>query len=107
MTNPRSWLRPRFSLRVLLLAVTAFAIGFPIWYRWPYEERPPFIGARDVVITWQRQWGGGRVGIQRIYFGDDSVFTYTLRNDMGQKHGPCTLDDRNGCRTLGQYFDDE
>jgi len=25
------------SLRLLLLAFTAFAIGFPIWYRWPYE----------------------------------------------------------------------
>ena len=26
----RKWLRPRFSLRLLMLAVTAFAIGFGI-----------------------------------------------------------------------------
>ena len=38
-TAPRRWpLRPRFSLRLLLLGVTAFAVGFPIWYRWPYVE---------------------------------------------------------------------
>jgi hypothetical protein len=36
---PHRWLpRPQFSLRLLLLAVTTFAIGFPIWYRWPIEE---------------------------------------------------------------------
>src|SRR5262245_8824939 len=28
----------RFSLRLLLAAFTAFAVGFPIWYRWPYQE---------------------------------------------------------------------
>jgi len=30
-------LRLQFSLRLLMLALTAFAIGFPIWYRWPYQ----------------------------------------------------------------------
>jgi hypothetical protein len=29
----------RYSLRVLLLGLTAFAIGFPVWYRRPYEEQ--------------------------------------------------------------------
>lgn len=68
----RSWLRPRFSLRMLLLAFTGFAIGFPIWYRWPYRESelkyPGRNGVPDktkpayarVVTTWQRDWGGGR-----------------------------------------------
>jgi len=66
--KPRRW-RLQFSLRLLLLALTAFAIGFPIWYRWPYEETeyrypnddktlPP---EGSVVRTWQRTWGGGRV----------------------------------------------
>jgi hypothetical protein len=74
---------PRFSLRVLLLAVTAFAIGFPIWYRWPYEEEAGVTWAKDAagkddhsqppetrrVKTWQRQWGGGRLqhGEERYY----------------------------------------
>ena len=30
--------RLQFGLRMLLLGLTAFAIGFPIWYRWPFEE---------------------------------------------------------------------
>jgi hypothetical protein len=54
-----------------LLAVTAFAIGFPIWYRWPYDEvewYDPYTGGPATgtersrsVTTWQRTWGGGRV----------------------------------------------
>lgn len=69
----RRWLpRLRFSLRLLLLAVTAFAIGFPIWYRWPYRTEefhyhqtngkpdPSRLASRQ-LITWQRQWGGGKL----------------------------------------------
>src|SRR5262245_30760941 len=64
--------RLQFSLRVLLLAFTAFAVGFPIWYRWPYEDTelryPMKKGVPDktkpaqlrVVTTWQRTWGGGK-----------------------------------------------
>ncbi len=84
----------RFSLRVLLLAVTAFAIGFPIWYRWPYEEAEPWQGFSSVgpnsmyrVKTWQRQWGGGRLqhGEERIYIGDKLVEVYTYR--AGKRQG--------------------
>ena len=62
--RPRRW-RLQFSLRVLVLALTAFAIGFPIWYRWPYREATVHrdstgaVAARRIT-TWQRQWGGGR-----------------------------------------------
>src|SRR5438034_10302208 len=67
-----SALRPRatrlqFSLRLLLLAITAFAIGFPIWYRWPYQEvldeRDPLTRAvtSKRILNWQRQWGGDRL----------------------------------------------
>jgi hypothetical protein len=81
----------RFSLRVLLVAFTAFAIGFPIWYRWPYSEeelhywerngqpdrtRPPW--ARSVT-TWQRQWGGGR-----LKHGTATTYI-TNSKEMGQK----------------------
>ena len=56
MTQPaaepakRRWSpRLQFSLRVLLLAITAFAIGFPIWFRWPYRtERYPLRVTRRV-----------------------------------------------------------
>src|SRR5262245_11201972 len=70
--------RLQFSLRLLLLAFTAFAIGFPIWYRWPYtEEELRYPGKRDstgqwkqdttkpplrrIVRTFRRTWGGGKV----------------------------------------------
>jgi hypothetical protein len=106
MTNLRSWLRPRFSLRLLLLGVTAFAIGFPIWWRWPYQEQIP-TNAVDCVITWQRQWGGGRIGIMRTQVDAKAIHIETLRNDAWQKHGPCTYDDGEGKRSVGQYFDDE
>src|SRR5678815_1683618 len=62
--------RLQFSLRLLLLAFTAFAIGFPIWYRWPYEETEehdspdPFskgTTTQTITRTWRRTWGGGKV----------------------------------------------
>ncbi len=115
---PRRWLSPRFSLRVLLIAVTAFAIGFPIWHRWPYEEkqvtyaknaagqpdlsRPPVAWR---VITWQRQWGGGRQqhGQERYYVGGKLVELETHRD--GQLHGPFKrFSVREGAiRESGQY----
>jgi len=42
--------RLRFSLRLLLLSVTAFAIGFPIWYRWPYDEVESHYPERSVNV---------------------------------------------------------
>src|SRR5262245_32780733 len=51
--------RLQFSLRLLLLAITVFAIGFPAWYRWPYQETKGDARASRTT-TWQRQWGGGR-----------------------------------------------
>jgi hypothetical protein len=93
--TPRSWLRPRFSLRVLLLAVTAFAIGFPIWYRWPYEEveqlPSSFRGIPSVdekrATTWQRQWGGSRLkhGPERHLVNGKTQTETNYRE--GKKHG--------------------
>ena len=69
--KPRRW-RLQFSLRLLLLAFTGFAIGFPIWYRWPFEVtehnyRDPRTGGTttaptsSVTRTWRRNWGVGKV----------------------------------------------
>jgi hypothetical protein len=33
--RPRCWLSPRFSLKMLMLAVTAAAVGSAVWWRWP------------------------------------------------------------------------
>jgi hypothetical protein len=68
-------------------------VGFPLWYRWPYEEIEPFAspglmsnGSR--AITWQRQWGGGRVkhGPERLMFMGQTATLTTYQN--GRKHGP-------------------
>jgi hypothetical protein len=95
MTSPAQRRRlplPRFSLRMLLLAFTAVAIGFPVWYRWPYVEESDIweTGGRGVTerwaTTWQRKWGGGRWkhGAQTTYRKDGSkryVFHY-LRDEL-------------------------
>jgi len=118
----------RFSLRALMLAVTGFAIGFPIWYRWPYEEvevlpspvtSTPTIEKRRIT-TWQRQWGGGKQkqGPERDLLGGHTLSITTYRH--GRKHGPYvgyTLHAKfNGPAmhfvrsdeptTIGQYSDD-
>jgi hypothetical protein len=122
--TPRPWLRPRFGLRLLLLAFTAFAVGFPIWYRWPYEEREVAeagVSRVERITTWQRQWGGGRLkrGPERHTI-DGVIFRSTNYRD-GRKHGPhteYTLIDGADSRGLyvirsphptevGQYADDE
>jgi hypothetical protein len=92
-TSPphRQPLSLRFSLRALLLAFTAFAIGFPIWYRWPYEVQEPIRTSPNMyhTDTWQRQWGGGRLrhGPSRTLFGNQLVALRTYRNDILE--GPC------------------
>ena len=89
----------RYSLRMLLLALTAFAIGFPVWYRLPYEEstdplasaagRAPKV-SNKLVTTWQQQWGGGRLmhGPQVRYVNGKMFSKETYSN--GELHGPCT-----------------
>jgi len=107
--RPRA-LRLQFSLRLLLLAFTAFAVGFPIWYRWPYEETEEQRDSAGTVqfkriTTWQRQWGGQRLmhGEYRAISGD---LTTTSNFSRGRFHGPFTLRDKKGrFSTTGQYVD--
>jgi hypothetical protein len=118
--RPRRF-RLQFSLRLLLIAFTAFAIGFPIWYRWPYqevlEERDPVRGALMLkrITTWQRQWGGGR-----LLHGKSEVTQYwiifrssigsivtTTNYVAGRRNGPYTVrSDGPIPITTGQYVDD-
>jgi len=118
----RFWPRPRFSLRAFLLTFTAFAIGFPMWYRWPYEEvesrGKTNSSLEAVVTTWQRQWGGMRQkhGEERLTIDGVAYETTTYRN--GHKHGPyrryfLIANTANGivyrgelCH-VGQFFDDK
>lgn len=113
-TLPRRW-HLQFSLRLLLLALTAFAIAFPIGYRWPYEEeqlrsQPGATPIVKKITTWQRQWGGGRRkhGAERVVAGDKIIESVTYRGDS--KHGPMMRVTRRGSRVLvtitGRYEND-
>ena len=95
MTNFRSCLRPRFSLRLLLLGVTAFGVGFPVWYRMPYEERtdtstipgqPTSMIWETRITTWRREWGGTRVkhGKERVLWLGRPLKTVIYQN--GEPH---------------------
>jgi hypothetical protein len=106
--SSRRPLAVRSSLRMLLLALTAFAIGFPIWYRWPYEERvdePEYRNLADYwhAATWQRQWGGGRIRHGRQYIRWKGK---VMRSEMYQQdllHGPCEYHESIGSKETGQY----
>jgi hypothetical protein len=107
----------RFSLRILLVAVTLFAIGFPVWYRRPYEEvivqdfsGDPFAVSKKrlTTTTWQRQWGGGRFkhGVERVV-RDGKTSTLTTYHG-GRKHGPYQNHYNDGSLAMvGHYTDDE
>jgi hypothetical protein len=111
---------PRFSLRLLLAAVTAFAIGFPLWYRTPYTEeelvyrevngqpdkaRPPVM---RVVTLWKRNWGGKpyRHGESRVYRADGGIIgSSEYRRD--KRHGPKkSYRDDGSLQWIEDYADD-
>ena len=95
--------RPQYSLRVLVLLVTLFAIGFPIWYRWPYEiTEPPDGGPSTRTTTWQRQWGGGKLKHgPMINKQGPMTLTSVYRNDL--LHGPYVVKVRDRYVQRGQY----
>jgi hypothetical protein len=109
-SSPRRPLAVRYSLRMLLLALTAFAIGFPIWYRRPYEEveAEGTMGSRKGApnfkrsATWQRQWGGGRLkhGPESHYMDGELLHRTIYRN--GQPHGLWEQNHPSGAREVCQ-----
>jgi hypothetical protein len=119
----RRWLRPQLSLRVLLLLVTAFAIGFPLWYVWPYTvheyQYPSVAGQEDrtkppqaeTISSWKRTWGGEPVlhgkHILRFDNGRHGTVERTTNYVLGKRHGEY-IESRNGEVVLrGQYDADE
>src|SRR5262245_6824941 len=117
--------RLQFSLRLLLAVFTAFAIGFPIWYRWPYEEvevvypKTRSVGEAIMTLrepdktqppdcritnTWQRNWGSLRPSHIRTV---TETFEIHLRQVQhyrdGQLHGPSEFWMRDTPFQVGQY----
>jgi len=114
MTSPTQRRRlplPRFSLRVMLAAFTIVAIGFPIWYRWPYEEEEDFSNTKllipRIVTTWQRQWGGGRLrhGPETTYRADGSK-QHVTNYANGLRHGRFEAWEPRRLETVGYYEHD-
>ena len=99
--------RFQFSLRVLLVAFTLFAIGFPIWYRWPYEEHvnePNTLGDRQTII-WQRQWGGERLQVGKRFYSKDRLIL-TMDYQDGELHGEWKRFHNDGTiKESRQYFE--
>jgi hypothetical protein len=111
----RKFPRLRFSLRLLLAAFTAVAIGIPVWYRWPYQEEELIFGSFSrarptdrTVTTWQRQWGGGRLkhGAETHYRGDGSKLRVT-HYARGQRHGRYEGWEPTRLETAGYYEHDQ
>ena len=87
----RSRFALRFSLRMLLIVFTAFAVGFPIWYRWPDEEEEAHsvkVQGYRQVTTWQRKWGGGRWMHGPKYRSLNGNVTSLETYRRGVLHGP-------------------
>jgi hypothetical protein len=112
--------RLQFSLRLLLIAFTAFAIGFPIWYRWPFEEvehkytygdpfAPPGSSTgktlnATITKTWRRTWGGGKVQHGRAVMDYKRPPKKTIEHfSNGERHGPFE-DHFNGTLTRTGLF---
>jgi hypothetical protein len=103
---------------MLLLAFTAVAIGFPVWYRWPYEEIEdnsgvsiPSTFARPsyrIVRMWQRQWGGGRLqhGPETVFRADGSK-QCVIYYSNGQRHGRFEAWEPTRLETAGYYDHDQ
>lgn len=109
--------RLQFSLRLFFLAFTAFAIGFPLWYRWPYVEtqdvHDPVTGAvvEKRITTWRRQFGGDKIrhGKSQRIFGAGTI---TEHYSVGRRHGPYSWKlakiprKQLETETTGQFADD-
>ncbi|HEX5103077.1 MAG TPA: hypothetical protein VFV87_04660, partial [Pirellulaceae bacterium] len=103
----RLW-APRFSLRMLLAAFTAVAIGIPVWYRWPYEEEEDIPSRERIVNTWQRQWGGGRLlHGPRTWFRSDGSKQYVTHFVRGERHGRFEAWEPGRPETIGYFEHDQ
>jgi len=110
-TSPARRSRLQFSLRLLLIGLTAFAIGFPIWYRWPYvETEVVYFGSgksqrplRTMSSTWRRTWGGGKAKHGRA-IGEYLQWEKTVSHFQdGKLHGPYAVHFQGQLTLKGQY----
>ena len=99
----RRWLSPRFSLKMLMLVVTAAAVGAAFWWRWPVTqttEKKRGSSVTTETFTYHRGLRGDLIkhGVHRIV-RDDNVETEAYYRE-GLLHGPY----RRGGWVTGEYF---
>jgi|GEM_PF-6583778 hypothetical protein len=85
--KPRRWLLPRFSLKVLMLAVTAAAIGSAVWWRWP------------ITVLSEKRYGSSVVK-------ETSTYHRGLRGDL-IKHGVYRRTINGKLELEGEWFEGE
>ncbi len=87
----RRWLSPRFSLKMLMLAVTAAAVGAAFWWRWPVTqttEKKQGSSITTETFTYHRGLWGNLIkhGVHRITRDGNVELEEFYRE--GLLHGP-------------------
>ena len=91
-TKPsRRWFAPRFSLRMLILIVTAAAVGSAVWWRWPVTQTTvKKLGSREFreTSTYHRGIWGNLIkhGVHRTTI--DGELDLEEHYGEGVRHGP-------------------
>jgi hypothetical protein len=88
---PRRWFSPRFSLRMLILLVTAAAIGSAFWWRWPVTRiTVKRLGSQEFreTYTYHRGFSGNLIkhGMHRTTI--DGELDLEEHYSEGVRHGP-------------------
>lgn len=101
--KPRRWFSPRFSLKMLMLAVTAAAVGAAFWWRWPVTqttEKKQGLRVTTETFTYHRGLRGNLIkhGVHRITRDGKVEMEEYYRE--GLLHGPY----RRGGWVTGEYF---
>lgn len=103
----RRWFSPKFSLRMLMLMVTATAVGSAFWWRWPVT-RTTTVRKGSVTFqetfTYHRGFGGELIkhGVHRTTVNGEVELEEYFRE--GVLHGPFQQSEWSGTVT-GEYFD--
>ncbi|MGI8977996.1 MAG: toxin-antitoxin system YwqK family antitoxin [Pirellulaceae bacterium] len=89
--SPRRWFSPRFSLRLLMLLVTAAAVGSAFWWRWPVtqttEKRQGSSVTKETSTYHRGLWGNLiKHGVHRETVDGEVVLEEHYRE--GLRHGP-------------------
>lgn len=89
--RPRRWFFPRFSLKMLMLAVTAAAVGAAFWWRWPVTqttEKKQGSSVSQETFTYHRGLRGNLIkhGVHRITRDGKIIREEFFQEDI--LHGP-------------------